>query len=84
MKAEDTLLPETGIQENLRQLQEAGLFDLAGVYHHVMFFNNQQAQPSFKAGMREVIRYLISEDNGLTIDLHGDKWGKQLKEWGLT
>ncbi len=42
-----------------------------------------QAEVSFKAGVRDVIRYLISPDNGLRIELHGDKWGKQLKEWGI-
>jgi len=49
-----------------------------------------QAKISFEAGIeqgkvegrREVVKCLISDDNGLTITIYGDKWGAKLKEWG--
>ena len=34
-------------------------------------------------GRKEVIRYLVTDDNGLRIELSGDKWGNQLKEWSI-
>ena len=42
---------------------------------------NEVADISFKAGIKEVIDYLIQDDNGLVIQIKGDKWGKKLKEW---
>jgi len=34
-------------------------------------------------GMRKVIDYLCEANNGLSISISGDKWGKKLKEWSI-
>jgi len=36
-----------------------------------------------QAGIKEVVDYLLQDDNGLMIFIDGDKWGKKLKEWGV-
>ncbi len=53
------------------------------IYYPQQELLRRQAGISFKAGIREVVDYLVSDDNGLQIELKGDKWGKQLEEWGI-
>ena len=46
--------------------------------------NDLIAEANYKAGIREVVDYLISDNNGLIIQMNGSQRGKKLKDRGLS
>ena len=78
MTAKDTVTPTPSHSESVWCPHCGEEF---GQESYVETIRGLQAEISFKAGIREVVNYLVSDDNGLRIELKGDKWGKKLNEW---
>ena len=89
MNAEDTVMDLTDMGNYSLKIamtsilkQQAEVSFRAG-YEQSVLDNDEWIHDGYLKGIREVIRYLVSDDNGLQIEMRGDKWGKQLKEWGI-
>ena len=99
MKAEDTVMGEEEIINRVTKFHFSGSnnrHDLvrdavkaqAGITFRVAYKQgvedaNKCGRIDRQLGIKEVVDYLVSDDNGLQIELKGDKWGKQLEEWGI-
>ncbi len=84
MNAKDTVIGKEGLNRAYMGNDYHPSFEVRlEMLHGLEMIAKTQAEITWAEAIREVIRYLISPDNGLSIEMHGDKWGKQLKEWGI-
>jgi len=78
MEAKDTVMVEPQMEIALK---DYGLFAINAYPLEIYTLLKAQAGISFKAGIKEVVEWLVNND--FVDELPWDTWSAKLKEWGL-